>query len=268
MRSLIRQAYSRQLRRYPAIGDQRSAMVFAPHPDDETLGCGGTIARRRRNGMPVTVVVMTDGRVSHAHLVPADQLAGLRASEVRQACNTLGVAEQDVFLLGYQDGQLAISHADAVERVSSLLRDRKPEDVFVPHRADFPADHRATYTIVAAALTQAGIQPNMYEYPVWFWYHWPWVPLLEPNRRESLRIMKRSLLAGLGLRFMLSCNCAQPLEDVRAVKCAALQAHATQMSRLLADSHWPTLYDVGQGEFVRCFFGELEPFRKTSPRIS
>src|SRR5262245_5575363 len=67
------------------------AIVFAPHEDDEVLGCGGTILRKRRLGADVAVVFMTDGSGSHPGLMPADEMKELRAAEARAACSLLGV---------------------------------------------------------------------------------------------------------------------------------------------------------------------------------
>ncbi len=49
----------------PLVFNQQLAMVFSPHQDDETLGCGGMIARKREQGIPVVVTFLTDGRGSH-----------------------------------------------------------------------------------------------------------------------------------------------------------------------------------------------------------
>jgi LmbE family N-acetylglucosaminyl deacetylase len=44
-------------------------VVFSPHPDDETLGCGSTIIKKKRLGADVTIVFMTDGSKSHPHFI-------------------------------------------------------------------------------------------------------------------------------------------------------------------------------------------------------
>src|SRR5947208_6372296 len=93
----------------------RPAVVFSPHPDDETLGCGGTIIRRRLLGADVSVVFMTDGSASHRRLMPALDLTALRAREARAACRILGVNEQSISFLNFEDGQLE-SHREAATR--------------------------------------------------------------------------------------------------------------------------------------------------------
>ena len=85
----------------------RSCLVVAPHPDDETIGCGATIARKRAAGTDTWVLVVTDGRHSHrsAQVRPL-QLAALREEESRRACELLGVDPDQVRFGGFEEGTL------------------------------------------------------------------------------------------------------------------------------------------------------------------
>ena len=76
-----------------AVDRKRVALVIAPHQDDETLGGGGLLRRKRLAGAPVWIAYITDGGASHrGHptLTPA-ALAALRQDEARQAMHLLGV---------------------------------------------------------------------------------------------------------------------------------------------------------------------------------
>ena len=128
------------------------ALVFAPHPDDETLGCGGTIIRKVRAGARVGIVVMTDGARSHAKYMAPARLAEIRAGEALAAASVLGVAADHVSLLGCPDGQLASRRDEFVPRVAELLAQRRPEQVFIPYRHDGVSDHEATREVVMAGL--------------------------------------------------------------------------------------------------------------------
>src|SRR5436309_3449421 len=79
----------------------RSTLVIAPHPDDETLGCGATIARKTAAGTSVHVVVVADGSRGHATDDLADHsgLAARREAECRAALARLGVGADDVVFL-------------------------------------------------------------------------------------------------------------------------------------------------------------------------
>ena len=70
-------------------------LVLAPHPDDESLGCGGLIAEHHARGHDVHVLVLTDGTGSHPHSreYPPTRLAALRMGEARDAIRALGLKE-------------------------------------------------------------------------------------------------------------------------------------------------------------------------------
>jgi LmbE family N-acetylglucosaminyl deacetylase len=100
-----------------------SLLVFAPHPDDETLGCAGAIARALDQGARVRVVLMTNGDGSHtaAHtsgkgrlLAPARyvSLGCIRQDETLAALALLGLEPDDTFFLGYPDGGMPALWAD------------------------------------------------------------------------------------------------------------------------------------------------------------
>ncbi len=92
----------------PAPIDARSlgrTLVLAPHPDDESLGCGGTLALLRRAGFTVHVVFITDGTQSHPHSpsYPAERLRDLREAEALEALRELGVSATDTTFLRLPD---------------------------------------------------------------------------------------------------------------------------------------------------------------------
>jgi LmbE family N-acetylglucosaminyl deacetylase len=83
-------------------------MIVAPHQDDESLGCGGTIALLRNAGVPVHVMFVTNGSQSHPNSVdfPAHKLIALREQEAMQALLVLGVTSADITFLRLPDGAL------------------------------------------------------------------------------------------------------------------------------------------------------------------
>lgn len=241
---------------------RRTAVVFAPHQDDETLGCGGTIIKKRRGGADVKMVFLTDGSGSHSHIIPAGELKEIRAREAAAASQRLGVATENVFLLGFKDGELGKSFEAAVHRVTDILCQNAAEEVFVPYALEAPPDHVNTYQIVLAALKRCGLQATIYEYPIWFWFHWPWVGIWQGSRRAVWDVLRNTLAARLGSRLFTDFNFSVPIEDVREQKLAALNQHKSQMTQLKPDSGWLTLHDVAGGEWLACFFQEHEIFRR------
>lgn len=155
---------------------QRTAMIFAPHQDDESLGCGGTIVLKRAAGVPIKIVYLTggqNGQLSHPGRdpIPSETLTALRNQEALQALEVLGVSPQDVAFLNYQDGGLrktnATTRAEIVAKIVQLLADFHPEEVYVTYRSDGHPDHNATYLLVFEAMRQRGLALDLLEYPVW-----------------------------------------------------------------------------------------------------
>nr|WP_319374186.1 PIG-L family deacetylase [uncultured Methanobacterium sp.] len=101
----------------PDVKSSDRILIFAPHPDDESLGTGGLIARAVEKNATVKVVMVTDGSRSHTHtifnqfrastnLTEKVSLPELRHNETLKALKNLGLNENDVIFLGYPDGGL------------------------------------------------------------------------------------------------------------------------------------------------------------------
>ena len=186
----------------------RPWLVVAPHPDDETLGCGCTIARARQAGIPVHVVVVTDGGGHPAHVTDKAMLIGLRRDEAVNACGVLGVPASHVVFLGIPDGQ-APAHVAVIARNLAEVIDRiDPECIFAPSPLDNHSDHRAVAAAVRDLVRREPGRAAVYEYPVWFWFP---------------RYLLRAFLFGdfLRLRRISSGTC-------RDLKQRALACHASQ----------------------------------------
>jgi len=265
-RAWVQRAFTRGIHRWAESLDVAdlggTALVFSPHQDDETLGCGGTILRMTDGGVRVVVVYMTDGRQSHSHRMDGDVLAALREEEARDACRILGVNAGDVHFLRHVDGQLEAHREAAVAQVLFWLEEVRPTRVLVPYQGEPPADHRVTFEIVRDALLRGGgLEVDVWEYPVWFWHHWPWVGLRQRRPPGSRPVLRNTRRTRLGVRLLTDFRWAVDVRGVLERKRTALEAHRSQMSRLEANSRWPTLHDVAEGAFLACFFQPYEVFR-------
>lgn len=236
------------------------ALVFAPHPDDEVLGCGGTIALKAAAGAKVTVVVMTDGRTSHSGLVEPAALIQMRRSEAQQAAIKLGVRPDDYLFLNFEDQRLEEFSPAALQQVLALLERLRPQQVFVPHRRDRLSDHVATFKIVARALRSFAQPVALFEYPVWLWNTWPWtrVPLRGDGAAFSAARLARDIT-----ELAVGCRTRIDVRSVLPRKCDALAMYASQMRRPDDDLRWPVLADVSDGTFLDRFLTGVEIFRMT-----
>jgi LmbE family N-acetylglucosaminyl deacetylase len=254
---LLQAVLATQQQQWPVNRMGQPAIVFAPHQDDETLGCGGTIVRKRRAGADVSVVFLTDGSGSHRELMSGADMSRLRAQEARDACAVLGVASEHVLFLNFPDGHLTQHLDEAVPRVVEVLQRLQPAEVFVPHYYDGPPDHLATTQAVLSALRVSGWPAVVYEYPVWLWCHWPWIRL--PRKlREIVHALRQSAKANRHL--LRECRCSVNISDVLDLKRTALARHRSQMEQLVPDPRWTTLGNVFNGDFLPCFFQKREIF--------
>jgi LmbE family N-acetylglucosaminyl deacetylase len=150
-------------------------LVVAPHPDDETLGCGGTIALLRQQRLPVSVLVITDGAASHRHSLryPPPRLRRVHEQETLTALDRLGVLPPSVKFLGLPDGAAPTlgepAFAAAIDRCADYLLTVQPSTILLPWRRDPHADHRAAWELVSAAAIRTGLQSRWLEYPIWLW---------------------------------------------------------------------------------------------------
>lgn len=239
-----------------------SAVVFAPHPDDETLGCGGVAATKLANGAEVRFVFVTDGSASHPALLDPEALRATREAEALEAVRRLGGSTESVTFLRFPDGA-AFHHVHEISRaVAPLLDAWQPQCVFVNHAKDPPADHIAVNTAVRAALRAYGRPLTVFEYPVWYWYHWPWVRALGDLPNMWRTTLRQTIRTAAGLRALSTLNTLAQIGDMIEVKRHALAAHVSQIERLGGSNDWQTLSDLSAGDFVARLLADHELFTR------
>jgi LmbE family N-acetylglucosaminyl deacetylase len=134
----------------------QSVLVVAAHPDDETLGAGGTIALHAAEGDEVVVVVITDGSASRADGLPPDAMARRRRREAEAAAEALGVDR--LVCLGLPEGSWDAKHA---ARALRPFVDAA-ELVYAPSCVDYHPEHVAVARL-AAELMKADQPVRVYE---------------------------------------------------------------------------------------------------------
>ncbi|MGJ1615423.1 PIG-L family deacetylase [Clavibacter sepedonicus] len=199
----------------PDLDRMSALLVVSAHADDESIGVAGLMATAAARGVPVTLVIVTDGAASHpgSPTRTPDELVALRRVEARTALDAVA-PDARLVLLGHPDGGIR-ERRDAVrEDIAALLADAAPGTwVAAPWRGDGHRDHRVTGEVVAelvgALPAERGIR--LVEYPVWMW-HWatPDDPRVPWATMRALQLDAR----------------------VREVKRAAIRAHASQVDPL------------------------------------
>jgi LmbE family N-acetylglucosaminyl deacetylase len=149
-----------------------NCLVLAPHPDDESLGCGGLIARCCVESRPPVVVILTDGSGSHlgSKCYPPAKLAAWREAEAARAVQALGLPMERLMFLREPDTKAP--HAgpafdEIVVRLIACLREFDCSAILAPWRLDPHCDHAAAARIAAETARIACVRHL--SYPVWGW---------------------------------------------------------------------------------------------------
>jgi LmbE family N-acetylglucosaminyl deacetylase len=180
------------------LTDARRVLVIAPHPDDEAIGCGGTILLHHASGAHVAVCCVTDGRRSRAFGLDADEMARRRRDEAAACARVLRIDRFE--WLGLPEGDW--SHADLASWLQSTAA-LAVNVAYVPSGLDFHPEHRKTALALARFWSRGGERPDRVRiYPIQV----PLTPLLTNIVVDVTSVMR----------------------DVRA----ALQTYATQVANV------------------------------------
>ncbi|HYP40422.1 MAG TPA: PIG-L family deacetylase [Chloroflexia bacterium] len=162
---LVGRLLRRGARLFTPTGRDR-VLVIAPHPDDETLGCGGTIALHSRAGDHVCVLIVTDGASSRAGGLGRDEMRRLRHDEAASALSALAPVE--LIRLALPEGEWPPEELHAP--LSALIERLKPTLIYTTSCVDFHPEHVKAARVVAQALDilpeQAETRVRIYELQV------------------------------------------------------------------------------------------------------
>lgn len=131
--------------------NSRNTLVIVAHPDDEVLGCGGTMARLSNLGCKVTVAFLADGISSRGEVsnINKDELRE-RESSAFEACKILDVDKPRFG--AFPDNQMdSVSRLDVVRHIEKLVSEVKPDTILTHHQGDLNVDHRRTHEAVMTA---------------------------------------------------------------------------------------------------------------------
>ena len=194
-------------------------VVVAPHPDDDVLGCGGSLAAAAAAGFDVAVVYVTDGSASHigSPAYPPERLRDVRECEARAALAILGVQRKPRFLR-IADGTVASlgpDQADAiVAAIDEMIGEAGHPLVMGPWIRDFHADHLAVAALVRRASSRRPAA-TLLEYAVW---------LEEAGSQRDRPAFEEATPVTLDVRHHT------------ASKVAALAVHRSQLGELITDA--------------------------------
>lgn len=122
-------------------------LAISAHPDDETLGCGGTLLKHRAAGAELFWLIAStrrEGRWTRENLE-------VRKQHIENVSNAYGFQKR--FELGHPDSQLeTVPVGDLMEGISGVIAETKPDVIYCLHGGDIHTDHAATYTATMSVL--------------------------------------------------------------------------------------------------------------------
>lgn len=185
-------------------------LIVAPHPDDESIGCGGIIALARDAGISVTIAVLTDGSASHPGSVsyPPSRLAEVRQRELVDAIEILGVSPDRLFAFGRKDGALDPRDPQLEQDLVALIERYSIRSIFAPWDGDSHPDHRAAYNLSLTAARRTSL--SLWAYPVWGLIH------------DVEKLFKPTVRVNISSKI--------------ALKRAAIAQHRSQFGHVVSDS--------------------------------
>lgn len=133
---------------------KKKILVVAAHPDDEALGCGGTIAKHVSEGDTVYAVFLADGVTSR--LEASEHELAERNEAALEAQKCLGITKS--YILGFPDNRMdTVPLLDIVQKVETVLQEIQPQVVYTHHSGDLNIDHRIAHqTVLTACRPIAG----------------------------------------------------------------------------------------------------------------
>ncbi len=146
-------------------------LVFSAHPDDEAIGLGGKIIQSVKEGDTVRLIIMTDGAPDEYEYDwdGEAQYILVRKSETKAAMAIAAVPEENIIFLDYDDSGYIFSlgakgMVDVIFDIATIIKDLKPDEVYVHAYEHGHIDHDTTNYIVARALEKSGIPASIFEY--------------------------------------------------------------------------------------------------------
>ncbi len=132
------------------MASKPNVLVIAAHPDDEVLGCGGTIAKLASEGARVNIAFMTDGEGARHKKGNISPSVKRRREAAHNACKILGASVTDFG--DFPDNRMdSVDLLDIIQHVERLLARHHPTQVFTHHAGDLNVDHRLTHQAVVTA---------------------------------------------------------------------------------------------------------------------
>src|SRR5689334_7437846 len=148
---------------YPLVkAENKTVLLFTPHPDDDTFCCAGTLALLAKQHNNIHIVLYTnDDKGSYDLEMTSQRLAQIRGAEEEEACRILGIPKENIHWFQFHDGMLEYANPfDLVEQATKVLRTYRPDIVMTIdpgssyvrwHKTDHRMSANSTLDAISAA---------------------------------------------------------------------------------------------------------------------
>ena len=200
MNWLIDKLWFRRFRRLPhfrspamlELPDRARVLVFAPHPDDEWIGCGGTLAKLVQNDCAIRVVIVTDGAQGDPECRFAGNVSEMRRRETTGVLNALGI--HDVSFLDYPDGELGSQAKFLVEAVAEVYDEYAPDWVLTTSLGEHHRDHVCTGYIVMRHWLKSGARERLFAYEIYGSIRLDWLVDISQVMNLKRKLLQRYVI--------------------------------------------------------------------------
>jgi N-acetylglucosamine malate deacetylase 1 len=211
-----------------------NVLIAAPHPDDDLIGCGGSMAKHVKEGHRVSVVYMTSGGAGSS-TETKEQLTRIREKEAEKACQVLGI--DDLIFLRNEDGYLEVNRSNLIEIVR-IIRDKKPSLIYMPHQGEIHRDHQTTHLLFREAARRAA---------------GPWFQECQGKPFRADKILCYEIWKPLP-----EVSFAENITEFMELKINALGCHRSQLKDIAYDEAAKSLnryrgITTGSGYYCECF---------------
>jgi LmbE family N-acetylglucosaminyl deacetylase len=210
-----------------------NALVIAPHPDDETLGCGSTIARFVAQGRKVRIIAIYQGsNFPVSKILSPDKIALMRCSELIKGMACLGLKRENIIFFNYPDTSTQENIKEIAYNIAQQIKIFDPGIIFSTHEKDYHPHHNAVAIATKLAIKKISFKGIYYNYVIWY------NPFQALNYLLTLKHVKVRTGEYLDL------------------KKSAIKEHRSQLENLTGEKDWKGL----PSEFVLRFLKPFEIF--------
>lgn len=148
----------------------KKIVIFAPHPDDELLGAGGSILKWKDEGYNINIIYITDGRAAYRYerqmgrfdesnelsKISENELAEIRMKEIDEVIEIINIPKENMHKFNFPDQNAKKHISEGIELSKNIIKDANR--IILPSKNNSHEDHQATYDIAVGAAKELNLK--------------------------------------------------------------------------------------------------------------